>query len=196
MIYVHPANAVEYYEKNKLRLVEYEHKLAESPDGTSIYLVDEDDTPVINVYFGDTLIADHEADEDSLQTIYQLCIDQWGIIEDDMPDDEEDPDFGFDGSVFDDDEDLLIDEREDALTNLASEFIFDILGDDADEVGAVEVEEAANLVKEVVCKILADRFDFPVYRPMYLISESGKRFFTKYPYPQMVDPKDSKNSEH
>lgn len=190
MIYVSPDSIAQYYKNNKLRFFGYEHKLAESPDGVEIYISDVDGFPLLTEYISDTLVAEHDADPSNIQTVYRNILDSYGIVDGDMPDDEDD-----NGSEDDlEDEDMLIAERDDQLTNLTSELIFDILGDDACEgISATDIEEAANLVKEVVCKILADRFDFPVYRPMYLVTKGGVRFFAKYPYPQMLSEGEAKS---
>lgn len=188
-IYVHPLDIVEYYQKNKLRLMEYEHKIAESPEeDISMYIVD-DGFPIINVYIGDTVISENEADEDSLMAIYQNLLEEWGMTDDEIVSIDDD-EYGDDTPPDDEPDELdqqeMIEEREDQLNDMVMSMIFDILGDDIDEVTEVEVEDAAVLVKEAVCDILARRFKLPVYRPMFLRTAAGERFFAKYPYPQMI----------
>lgn len=188
-IYVHPLDIVEYYQKNKLRLMEYEHKICESPEeDLSMYIVD-DGFPIINVYLGDTVISENEADEDSLMAVYQSLLEEWGMTDDEIVSIDDD-EYGDDTPPDDEPDELdqqeMIEEREDQLNDVIMSMIFDILGDDIDEVTEVEVEDAAVLVKEAVCDILARRFKLPVYRPMFLRTAAGERFFTKYPYPQMI----------
>lgn len=181
MIFVHPLDILEYYRRNEQRLAEYEHQLAESDDGVAIYLV-SNDFPVVNVYIGDTLVSEHETDEDSLMSTYMEVLDEWGVDLTEIADEDEDDE------MSEEDKRELIDLREDQLTGFAVSMIYDILeANDDDTVGDAEIEEAAVAVKELVCDLLAKGFGFEVYRPMFLISETGEKFFEEYPYPSMIE---------
>lgn len=190
MIYVHPLEIVEYYQRNKLRLMEYEHKIAESPEeDLAMYIVD-DGFPIINVYIGDTVISENEADEDTLMAVFQELLEEWGMLDDEiapLDEDEYGDDTPPDDGADEIEQQAIIEEREEQLDSIVMEMIFDILGDDIDNVAEPEVEDAAVLVKEAVCDILARRFKLPIYRPMFLRGIDGEKFFSEYPYPQMIE---------
>lgn len=78
---------------------------------------------------------------------------------------------------------ILIEEREDELDLLVSDFCNGVIGFNS----KYELtDEQLDDIKEHFLDYLYRKHDVNVYRPMYLEDEKGEDFFEEYPYPCMV----------
>lgn len=90
-----------------------------------------------------------------------------------------------DAEIFTQEEEnqILIDEREDELDTLVSDFCNGVIGFNS----RYELtDEQLDDVKEHFLDYLYRKHGVNVYRPMYLEDEKGEDFFEEYPYPCMV----------
>lgn len=183
-ILVKPDELWSFFKKNALKLEERSELVAENGN-RSIWVFNDEGIPSFIVYEGDVDVEGFDLlDEEDDQ--YALALIAIGF--DEIETDEESGTVS--GEDYDeDDEDALIEEREEELDTVCANMVYDVLGDDSDAATADEISQAARFVKEVVCDILTKKFGFPVYRPMYLVDEEGKKFFSEYPYEQMLEDK-------
>ena len=182
-IIVQPDDFWDFFKKNALKLEERSELVAENGD-RSIWVFNDEGIASFIIYEGDAEVEGFELfDEEDNQ--YALALIAIGLF--DEIEEESDTVSGED--YDEDDEDALIEEREEELDTVCANLVYDILGDDSDAATADEISQAAKLIKEVVCDILTKKFGFPIYRPMYLVDEDGKQFFTDYPYEQMLEDK-------
>ena len=182
-IIVQPNDFWDFFKKNALKLEVSSELVAENGD-RSIWVFNDDGIASFIIYEGDVEVEGFELlDEDDNQ--YALALIEIGLF-----DEIEEESGTVSGEDYDeDDEDAIIEEREEELDMVCSNMVYDILGDDSDAATADEMSKAAKFIKEVVCDILTKKFGFPVYRPMYLVDEDGKKFFSEYPYEQMLEDK-------
>ena len=182
-ILVKPDELWSFFKKNALKLEEHSELVAENGN-RSIWVFNDDGIPSFIIYEGDAEVEGFELfDEEDDQYALALIAIGFG-------DDIEEESGTVSGEDYDeDDEDALIEEREEELNVVCENLIYDVLDSDTDAVTADEISQAAKFIKEVVCDILTKKFGFPVYRPMYLVDEDGKKFFAEYPYEQMIDDK-------
>ena len=77
----------------------------------------------------------------------------------------------------------IIEEREDEITVLFQNLLFDLLVDTANEDIINDIVED---VKEHTLEYIARKHGMPIYRPMYLEGEDGTDFYSEYPYEEMI----------
>lgn len=181
-IYLAPSQIAGYFKRNAITLETRSVLCAENGE-CSIYLSNEDGIMVFSVtgINGDEYTFEVYDDDDLDQYIRSLM--KIGFMEEEIE--------MYDEEQFDVDESADIDylrsqiaEREEELNTSVINMVYDVLGDDADEITEVDIERAAGTIKEIVCDVLAKKYGFPVYRPMMLIDEdTGEEFFEEYPYP-------------
>lgn len=197
-IRVSPDKIWDYFVANRDRLETIQFLIAQN-DSMEVYLTNDDGTAVFTVYVGEDPVSDYESySQFDIEGTYKLALSEIGI---DIDDDDND---GFDdftdrilsyyGSEEADEEeteeefDIRCRERE--LNNAVQNLIYDVLDDNIDDVSTEEIEQATFTIKEMVCDILAKQYHMPVYRPMFLITDKGERFFTEFPYPSIIDDSD------
>lgn len=203
IIRVKPEKIWEYFKTNQDRL-ETTQILIASRFPFELYITNDDGTAVFTIYEGDDPVSAYEAySQFDIQEVYEEALDDIDIEYDGFDEDDDDDDCGFDnmnlldrtldGSSDEDDskdeteEEFDIRIRETELNNAVQNLIYDILEQDIDNVSSDEIEQATFTIKEVVCDILAKQYHLPVYRPMFLISGNGEKFFEEYPYPAIED---------
>lgn len=80
------------------------------------------------------------------------------------------------------DEEVTIDEREDELSVIFENLIIDILGNNYLEDNIETVSD----IKEHTLEYMARKHGIPIYRPMFLEDEDGCKFYSEYPYEEMI----------
>lgn len=187
-LYVKPLDLPTYVEDHIDELPQYELQLAESDEFTLYVTLDDNNmiSFVICDESGDP-VAMYEADkgdEADLIEKYSRSLDEIGYsptaeyIESQSDDDDDDSDIDYQSTIS---------EHEEEMNSLVSELIYEFMGADAwGEISSADIEEAAISIKEIVCQIMHKQYKLPVFRPMFLVSESGEKFYTEYPYPQMI----------
>lgn len=202
---VTPDDIWDYFVANSDRLRTTQIMVAENKNnGMELYITDDDGTAVFTIYNGDDPVFEHEAySRFDIEDTYKMALSDIGIDYDNGFDDE-DEDSGFpisdlldrslasykedeEESKEDTEEEFDIRVREAELNNAVQNLIYEILDNDLDEICGDEIEQATFTIKEAVCDILARQYHLPVYRPMYLVTASGERFFEEYPYPHIEE---------
>lgn len=169
---VAPSNVWDFFHSNKDRFGTEMYLIAESNDGmTGIYIAEKDGNPQFFVENCDEVIdecvvitkTDCEEAAELLYLEYLDC-DELDIL-----------DVGFEQDI--------IQEREDEITVLFQNLLFDLLVDTANEDIINNIVED---VKEHTLEYIARKHNLPIYRPMYLEDEDGNDFYSEYPYEEMI----------
>ena len=191
-IYIQPYELWSVFKSNALDL-EQHSKICAEYDEQSVWFFNDDGIPCFVVFnAGEEIETFDMFDEDDIDQ-YIMVLVAIGFDESEIKQDESE--CGSDNSepgsesvaVSDHEEQETIEAREDELDTIITNMVYDILGDDESGVSEADIDDAAHLIKEVVCDILGKKYGMPVYRPMYLVDENGSKFFEEYPYPVIVD---------
>lgn len=172
-VIVKPSEVWAYFQNHKGELGTQMNLLAEANEGKiGIYLTERDGDPAFVVEDCDEVIDEdittNPADcEETAEIFYAQYL---GYDELDM-------------SADSDIEKEIIEEREDEITVLFQNLLFDLLVDTADEDIINDIVED---VKEHTLEYIARKHNLPIYRPMYLEDEDGVDFFSEYPYEEMI----------
>lgn len=160
---------------NRKSLLEYERQLYfDDNTGYAVYVNVVVDNPlcaefIVTDELDDQIVAFQGETRSEIEEAYKKALSEAGFFE-----------------TF---EDLKLEaaSRDAELNEYAENLICSILSDDIDSVENKTIEEAAITIKEVVCEILANQFNMPIYRPLELVKEDDDHnivhFIEDYPYP-------------
>ena len=163
-VIVAPADVWAYFHAHKSELSTQMYLIAEGNDGKiGIYISEQDGDPYFVVENCNEII-----DEDTAAR--ELYSQHLGYNELDM-------------SADSDIEKEIIEEREDEITVLFQNLLFDLLVDTANED---IIDDIVEDVKEHTLEYIARKHSIPIYRPMYLEGEDGEDFYSEYPYEEMI----------
>ena len=171
-ITVAPSDVWGYFHAHKDKFGSDMYLIAESGDGLiGIYITEQDGDPQFIVESSNEVIDEDMAVTkiDCEETAKKLYSKYLGYDELDMSEDT-------------DIEQEIIDDREDELTVLFENFLFDLLPNTDEDT----LSEIASDVKEHMLEYIARKHGMPIYRPMYLEDEDGEDFFSEYPYKEMI----------
>lgn len=172
-VVVSPDEIWEYFEKNAVKLEHAHHKCAQS-DNWSVWITNDDDLPTFTVFCGEEPMREYEAiNKTDAMEQYMLALSDIGIEYGDLEVTE------IDESAA---EEYDIQEREAELDDIISNAMSDMLGTDWLKVDEDAFKNAVSTAKEVLCDIMGKQYKLPLYRPMHLVGEDGKQFFSEYPY--------------
>ena len=175
----------DYCEENEDTLLTAQHMIAENPDyGMSVWITCESGSPEIIVESDDIEIYREEIlnEKDAKRTADRIYEEYLSIKAIETVTEAED-----DGTVYVDDEDednqVLINEREDDLDAAVMEFV-NIVSD----TGCYNIkDEVLDDLKEHFLEYMHKTWGIGIYRPMYLEDvDTGVEYFTEYPYEDMV----------
>lgn len=175
----------DYCEENEDTLLTAQHMIAENPDyGMSVWITCESGSPEIIVESDDIEIYREEIlnEKDAKRTADRIYEEYLSIKAIETVTEAED-----DGTVYVDDEDednqVLINEREDDLDAAVMEFV-NIVSD----TGCYNIkDEVLDDLKEHFLEYMHKTWGIGIYRPMYLEDvDTGEEYFTEYPYEDMV----------
>ena len=186
MIHLTPSELWRYFKTNALAL-ESKPTVCATSGSREIWMTNDDGIMVLAVFEDDIEIFDLEIyDPDDVDEQYVRALMEIGFSEDEII--ESDPSHGSDDDGETDDTELQarINAREAELDTIVENMVYDILGDDSADVVSADIEKSVSVLKEIICDVLTKKYDMPLYRPMYLVSEDGSKFFEEYPYPSMV----------
>lgn len=172
-VLVRPSDVWAYFHAHKSEFTNDMQLIASTSDGAiGIYLTEDNGSPLFIVEEADDVIDEDEAitKVDCEETARKLYFEHLGYDELDM-------------SADTDLENEVIAEREDEITVLFQNLLFDLLVDTADEDIINDIVED---VKEHTLEYIARKHGLPIYRPMYLEDEDGTDFFSEYPYMEMI----------
>ena len=185
----------DYCEENEDTLLTAQHMIAENPDyGMSVWITCESGSPEIIVDSDDIEIYREEIlnEKDAKRTADRIYEEYLSIKAIETVTEAED-----DGTVYVDDEDednqVLINEREDDLDAAVMEFV-NIVSD----TGCYNIkDEVLDDLKEHFLEYMHKTWGIGIYRPMYLEDvDTGEEYFTEYPYEDMVfDDEDDPETE-
>lgn len=185
----------DYCEENEDTLLTAQHMIAENPDyGMSVWITCESGSPEIIVESDDIEIYREEIlnENDAKRTADRIYEEYLSIKAIETVTEAED-----DGTVYVDDEDednqVLINEREDDLDAAVMEFV-NIVSD----TGCYNIkDEVLDDLKEHFLEYMHKTWGIGIYRPMYLEDvDTGEEYFTEYPYEDMVfDDEDDPETE-
>ena len=185
----------DYCEENEDTLLTAQHMIAENPDyGMSVWITCESGSPEIIVESDDIEIYREEIlnEKDAKRTADRIYEEYLSIKAIETVTEVED-----DGTVYVDDEDednqVLINEREDDLDAAVMEFV-NIVSD----TGCYNIkDEVLDDLKEHFLEYMHKTWGIGIYRPMYLEDvDTGEEYFTEYPYEDMVfDDEDDPETE-
>ena len=185
----------DYCEENKDTLLTTQHMIAENPDyGMSVWITCESGSPEIIVESDEVEIYREEIlnEKDAKRTADRIYEEYLSIKAIETVTEAED-----DGTVYVDDEDednqVLINEREDDLDAAVMEFV-NIVSD----TGCYNIkDEVLDDLKEHFLEYMHKTWGIGIYRPMYLEDvDTGEEYFTEYPYEDMVfDDEDDPETE-
>lgn len=185
----------DYCEENEDTLLTAQHMIAENPDyGMSVWITCESGSPEIIVESDDIEIYREEIlnEKDAKRTADRIYEEYLSIKAIETVTEVED-----DGTVYVDDEDednqVLINEREDDLDAAVMEFV-NIVSD----TGCYNIkDEVLDDLKERFLEYMHKTWGIGIYRPMYLEDvDTGEEYFTEYPYEDMVfDDEDDPETE-
>lgn len=186
MIHITPSELWRYFKNNALPL-ESKPVVCATSGSREIWMTNDDGIMVLAVFEDDIEIFDLEIyDPDDVDEQYVRALMEIGFSEDEIT--ESDSSHGSDGDGEADDLELQaqINAREAELNTIVENMVYDILGDDSADVVSADIEKSVSVLKEIICDVLTKKYDMPLYRPMYLVSEDGSKFFEEYPYPSMM----------
>jgi hypothetical protein len=146
--------------------------IAENSDGTiGIYITEKNGDPNFIVENNDDIIDEDMAFSkvDCEETVRELYSEYLSYDELDI-------------SADTDIKKEIIADRENQITVLFENFLFDLLPDTDEDT----ISEITDDVKEHILEYIARKHGLPVYRPMYLEDEDGEDFFSEYPYEEMI----------
>lgn len=185
----------DYCEENEDTLLTAQHMIAENPDyGMSVWITCESGSPEIIVESDDIEIYREEIlnEKDAKRTADRIYEEYLSIKAIETVTEAED-----DGTVYVDDEDednqVLINEREDDLDAAVMEFV-NIVSD----TGCYNIkDEVLDDLKEHFLEYMHKTWGIGIYRPMYLEDvDTGEEYFTEYPYEDIVfDDEDDPETE-
>lgn len=185
----------DYCEENEDTLLTTQHMIAENPDyGMSVWITCESGSPEIIVESDEVEIYREEIlnEKDAKRTADRIYEEYLSIKAIETVIEAED-----NGTVYIDDEDednqVLINEREDDLDAAVMEFV-NIVSD----TGCYNIEdEVLDDLKEHFLEYMHKTWGIGIYRPMYLKDvDTGEEYFTEYPYEDMVfDDEDDPETE-
>lgn len=188
-----PADAVwEFFQTNRKRLNDEMVLIAENTDTEyAVYLTAENDLPVLAAAKGDGKTEYKEtcvSSEDCTMVVrkfftrYLLPV----VITSDkyIPDNTSNGNKVDEAETWMDVEDVIY-ERDDELRLALADFLGIVLKirdeDEVDVTGLYDVDIIDEILDEFL-KMLADEYDFEIYRPMMVTSNDGYEVFTEFPY--------------
>lgn len=185
----------DYCEENEDELLTTQHMIAENPDyGMAVWITCISGSPEIIVESDGIEIYREEIlnEKDAKRTADRIYEEYLSIKAIETVTEAED-----DGTVYVDDEDednqVLINEREDDLDAAVMEFV-NIVSD----TGCYNIkDEVLDDLKEHFLEYMHKTWGIGIYRPMYLEDvDIGEEYFTEYPYEDMVfDDEDDPETE-
>lgn len=172
-VIVKPSEVWRYYHAHKSELDTHMLLIAEGNEGQiGIYITKRDGYPCLTVEDCDDVIDEYTVvSEVNCEEAATELYSEYLAYEE------------TDGSADSDIEKEIIEEREDEITVLFQNLLFDLLVDTADEDIINDIVED---VKEHTLEYIARKHNLPIYRPMYLEDEDGVDFFSEYPYEEMI----------
>lgn len=165
-VIVTPSEVWSYFHAHRTELSTTMNLIAENSDGTiGIYITEKDGEPNFIVENDDDIIDENMAISkvDCEETARELYSEYLGDDEFDMKE--------------------IIADREDEITVLFQNLLFDLLVDTANED---IIDDIVEDVKEHTLEYIARKHSMPIYRPMYLEGEDGEDFYSEYPYEEMI----------
>lgn len=185
MIHITPSELWRYFKANAL-VLESKPVVCATYGSREIWMTNDDGIMVCSIFEDDIEVADFEIyDPDDIDEQYVRALMEIGFSEDEII--ESDSTHSNDEDEPDDLElQARINSREAELDTIVENMVYDILGDDSADVVSADIEKSVSVLKEIICDVLTKKYDMPLYRPMYLVSEDGEKFFEEYPYPSMV----------
>ena len=179
-IALEPAKVWDYYQRNAGKLQSSMHEIASNDEfGVKIYITASSygDAQVIVEMDDDreeiTTVCSAEECERVCKSVYADYLTSAVVSSAVQAEDEE-----IDRA---NEEEFLIEAREQELDNAAYNFLMDVLDEYQDEM-----DELVETAKEHFLEFMAREMKLPVYRPMHLVDEDGEEFFSEYPYEDMI----------
>ena len=178
-IALEPAKVWDYYQRNAGKLQSSMHEIASNDEfGVKIYITASSygDAQVIVEMDDDreeiTTVCSAEECERVCKSVYadyltSAVVSSAGQAEDEIDRANE--------------EDFLIEAREQELDDAVYNFLMDVLDEYQDDI-----DELVEMAKEHFLEFMAREMKLPVYRPMHLVDEDGEEFFSEYPYEDMI----------
>ena len=184
-IIIEASDVWEYVKEHAEELIDYSHIIASNEAYGIEVLVTKDELDdeefYLSVEQGDeeiyvAQIVDEETAEGICREVYDTYLTT--AIFNKFVDEDETPTSYVDIEAED------IESREDDLDFAVEEFVEKVIGEGVsfNDIG----EEILNDLKEHFLEYMARKWSIDVYRPMYLYTEKGERFFTEYPYDKMI----------
>lgn len=211
-IHLQPADAWQFYQKNKKRLAGEMVIVAENDDtGYSVCMTEEEvatnaRVPYFNVYREEEKVYAEGAisEKDCVKTLRDIYLKYlFPVVEVSKPKKEESPpkdDFGqeYDPFVEEKEQEFedIIYQRDDALFHAMSDFLQVVLNcSDHDELVKEYTAEMISEAVEDFCNYMADIHLISVYHPRWEKNdETGEDYFEEYPH-LAVDDDDSSEEE-
>lgn len=175
-----PESVWQYSQAHAAELQTQEKLLAYDPDSrTRIQLCVEENIPTVYVFRGSSIVAVHELEDaddtiGTLRWLYGDFLDD-AEIADDIPDETDQ----------EQEEEELIESREEELDDAAYDFLTVVLGELLD-LNSRETQELLEDIKDTVLPMLYEKHNINIYRPMYIADATGTQEFTLYPYPDII----------
>ena len=148
--------------------------------------VEDDETPYVSVQVDDEEIygkymTNRVQAHDIMSEIYEKYLyraleTMSGLIGEEKESDDDDEEL---------DEEEEIREREKNLDDAILYLYSEVTGDDTIFPGK-ELENVLNDLKEHFLEYMARKHNLEVYRPMFLYKEDGEKYFTEYPYEEII----------
>lgn len=178
-IILEPSEVWGYFQRNAGKLQSSYHLIASNDEyGAEIYVSADSygDAQIIAELDGDrmetTVVSTAEECERVCHSVYDDYLTPSAVSSNVQVEDEE---------SNKENEEFLIDVREQEIDNAVYNCLMEILESYDDDMDAL-----VETTKEYLCEFLARTCKLPVYRPMHLVDEDGEEFFSEYPYEDMI----------
>lgn len=175
-------NVWKYYTKHQAELekttkcvaVNYDHEI-------EIHITDEGGVLTAMVYLENVEVAstqtiDYQSTRETMLEMYQKYI--------------------YDAETFlaerqkeidQDDEEIMIEDRESELDDAVYDMLSVFCNDNAFDLQSKETLEMFEDLKDLICETLYECFGIEVYRPMYIADDDGNEEFSLYPYAEIME---------
>lgn len=178
-IILEPSEVWGYFQRNAGKLQSSYHLIASNDEyGAEIYISADSygEAQIIAELDGDrmetTVVSNAEECEKVCRSVYDDYLTPSAVSTATQAEDEIDRA---------NEEEFLIEAREQELDDAVYNFLMDVLDEYQDDM-----DELVETAKEHFLEFMARKMKLPVYRPMHLVDEDGEEFFSEYPYEDMI----------
>lgn len=178
-IILEPSEVWGYFQRNAGKLQSSYHLIASNDEyGAEIYISADSygEAQIIAELDGDrmetTVVSNAEECEKVCRSVYDDYLTPSAVSTATQAEDEIDRA---------NEEEFLIEAREQELDDAVYNFLMDVLDEYQDDM-----DELVETAKEHFLEFMAREMKLPVYRPMHLVDEDGEEFFSEYPYEDMI----------